>query len=500
MVFLALVSLGCGDAPISPPPPPPQPVVARVVISGDSSPVLITYVRQFTAEAQEASGAPITGRRITWTSSNTEVARVDSSGLVIAAGRGQTSIGARVDGVANSVQITVRDPLVSIEIDRRFPSVFPADTILLRATGIDSGGQQIPLPRPRWESALTSVAAIDQFGVATGVGVGRAVIRVGAGALAAESELAVVPKRVRPNREIAFIHDPGTAGAVQELWITDSALGHRISAPGRGVHSFAWSPDGRYLGIAYLIIAAAQPPLFELLEVDTGIRSSVAIAASTPGISPDGARVAFSLRVGAEDVVATMALDGSDLRWVDELPGHEVAPSWSPDGRRLAFLSNPGPGEFQVWWMTAAGIFPRRVSSGSFARVPVWSPDGKWLAYDDGARVWIAEPETGTVRSISPLGVLGFPRWSPDARALLYGTGNSVRIVRLDGTVVGEVPSARDTGISYPGVISPDGKKVAVYRADGVGGGYVIVTANLDGSDAVVVSPPYNCWAPAWRP
>jgi uncharacterized protein YjdB len=86
-----------------------QPAVASVVVSPNTVVVRKNSTVQLTATAYDASGHVITGRTVTWTSSDTERATVSSTGLVTAkrAGPAPVTITATIDGHTGSSQVTI---------------------------------------------------------------------------------------------------------------------------------------------------------------------------------------------------------------------------------------------------------------------------------------------------------------------------------------------------------------------------------------------------------
>jgi dipeptidyl aminopeptidase/acylaminoacyl peptidase len=103
-------------------------------------------------------------------------------------------------------------------------------------------------------------------------------------------------------------------------------------------------------------------------------------------------------------------------------------PTWSPDGKSIAFISNMS-GRNNLWLVPAEGGWPVQLTvSDQRQTAPAWSPDGKWIAYQsdyDGDEQWdifLVSPKTGKVvnltqtREIAELG----PTWSPDGRYLAY--------------------------------------------------------------------------------
>ena len=103
-------------------------------------------------------------------------------------------------------------------------------------------------------------------------------------------------------------------------------------------------------------------------------------------------------------------------------------PTWSPDGKSVAFISNMS-GRNNIWVVPAEGGFPTQLTvSDQRQSSAMWSPDGKWIAYQsdyDGDEQWdifLVSPKTGKVvnltqtRQIAELN----PTWSPDGRYLAY--------------------------------------------------------------------------------
>jgi Tol biopolymer transport system component len=77
--------------------------------------------------------------------------------------------------------------------------------------------------------------------------------------------------------------------------------------------------------------------------------------------------------------------DGTDLRRLTSLSGFDGDAIWSPDGSRLAFVSDRG-GAFDLYTMTPDGRDQRRLThhdrSRGFAAYPSWSPDGSEIVFD----------------------------------------------------------------------------------------------------------------------
>ena len=142
----------------------------------------------------------------------------------------------------------------------------------------------------------------------------------------------------------------------------------------------------------------------------------------TPSISPDGKRVVF-VRYTSGDSPHRLGMwiaraDGSHLRRIVK-GGAE--PSWSPDGKAIAYLAKPPQ------WGTLRLVPPRGgkgrtlVARGVWALFG-WSPDGTKIAFTFGKRLAVVDVATGKVRGLMRLRFNWSADWSPDSKALLVGT------------------------------------------------------------------------------
>ena len=112
--------------------------------------------------------------------------------------------------------------------------------------------------------------------------------------------------------------------------------------------------------------------------------------ASAPVWSPDGRMIAFtSKRAGNFDVYVVNA-DGSGQRNLTRSPGYEGGPAWSPDGRKIAFAKGSRScraggaciGNTEVFVMNADGSNERRLTRNpGHDGAPAWSPDGRKIAF-----------------------------------------------------------------------------------------------------------------------
>ena len=146
-----------------------------------------------------------------------------------------------------------------------------------------------------------------------------------------------------------------------------------------------------------------------------------------PAWSPDGAKIAFvSNRNGGFIQIHVMDAEGKNpIRLTDGL--WETYPDWSPDGGKIAFTVNP---DFQERWVPQIAVMDadgnNRVTHEDHASEPSWSPDGQQIIFTSWRDNWnydiyvIGADRQGLRRVTHDLMFKGGPSWSPDGRRIAY--------------------------------------------------------------------------------
>ncbi len=119
---------------------------------------------------------------------------------------------------------------------------------------------------------------------------------------------------------------------------------------------------------------------------------------------------------------------------VSTFPGSHHQPSFSPDGRSIAFLMEDAAGNPQVWTRDLGGGEPvQRTHDPRGAHRPRWSPKGDQIVYDvPGQGIWSVPPGGGTVRQLVEDGFN--PNVSPDGEQLVYEVAAYLWTARADGS------------------------------------------------------------------
>jgi eukaryotic-like serine/threonine-protein kinase len=121
--------------------------------------------------------------------------------------------------------------------------------------------------------------------------------------------------------------------------------------------------------------------------------------------------------------------DGSDRRQLTFAPLIAALPSWSPDGKQIAFMGQEPDKKWRIYMVAAEpGSFPEAIThdNGSDAD-PTWSPDGKSIAYSGLDAQWDPTPHTVDLLNLATHETTAVPgssdvvgtRWSPDGSYLV---------------------------------------------------------------------------------
>jgi WD40 repeat protein len=211
---------------------------------------------------------------------------------------------------------------------------------------------------------------------------------------------------------------PGGGTIKQFRWKTGTTGVATVSGP-------VWAPDERAVAV---MADHREEPRIVVVDLRTGVRS-VSRARSRrdwqPAWSPDGRRIAFisCASDGSNCHLAVMARNASRRRVVRTIDRRVplVRPVWSPDGRAIALAQPYGPPEFPPPSRTRKqryGIYLMRPDGSAFRRIALtkptgeysiplaWSPDSRRLVFADVGGISIADIGSRRQRRLTSLGGL----------------------------------------------------------------------------------------------
>lgn len=211
----------------------------------------------------------------------------------------------------------------------------------------------------------------------------------------------------------------------------DGAVMAPVSTEGTTALSPGWEPGGRRL--VYTEFQAGRGRLY-LLDLGTGERRLVPPTSQflnyTAAFSPDGSTLAFSRSSdeGTDIYTYNLASDCCLQRLTVGRFSDNLSPTFSPDGRRIAFVSTR-PGLPQIYVMAADGtgqelFAPFDYGATGSSNAPEWSPDGLSVAFHrdvvGSPQVFVMDVASRRVRQLTSAGRNEDPTWAPDGRHLAF--------------------------------------------------------------------------------
>ena len=260
-----------------------------------------------------------------------------------------------------------------------------------------------------------------------------------------------------------------------------------------GYYNPAFSPDGKRLALQ--IFDGKRPDIWVYeWERDTLTRLTFAGEANAyPRWTPDGQRITYSSQEkgGSYNLWWIRADGAGDAHRLTQSKQPQYARSWRPDGKVLAFTqTNPGTGNdiltLPIEGDEKSGWKPGEpkpfVNSAFNEAEPTFSPDGRWLAYTSNEsgnfEVYVRPfPGLGGKWQVSTGGG-GYAKWSRNGKELFYRTlDGKIMVVtytasgdsfRADKPQLWSPGQFTDLGLgNYNFDLHPDGKRFAVLKAPG---------------------------------
>jgi len=187
----------------------------------------------------------------------------------------------------------------------------------------------------------------------------------------------------------------------------------------------SWTIDGR---VAYTTIGARTTHLY----VEKQTLSTYPMMNIGADFHPDGQRVALSLsKDGDTEIYVLNVKTGSIEQRLTNRRSTDTSPSWSPDGKRLVFVSDRISGMPQIHIMNQDGSGMTKIpQTGGYNTSPDWSPLGEEIAYCsmvDGGRfdIFISNLRTRSVRRLTRSRSNRAPSFSPDGRYVAFSSNRT---------------------------------------------------------------------------
>lgn len=308
-------------------------------------------------------------------------------------------------------------------------------------------------------------------------------------------------------RSIAYVADVASGSSVVVTGV--DGTGARSVYDGAGTaRTLAWSPDGAHLAVLTIQGLAIVPM--------AGGDARVVAGGGEVTWSPDGSRVAFvawsprAFSVWSPRAISVLAVAGGAPvpLTVPPYPYEDFAPSWSPDGRELAFVrgmsAKHGFHAHELRVVSAEGGDSRAVATVRQAvSQPIWIGPSSlllsqyWLHYPYRRGVFTVDPDGSERRPLARNG--SEPAFSPDGSSIAFVQRlegqEGLFVTGADGVVRRLTSSADDRSPSW----SPDGSRIVfVRRPPGEDGALFAVRS--DGTRLTRMRAPAGVLSPAWSP
>ncbi|MFP3944041.1 MAG: winged helix-turn-helix domain-containing protein [Alphaproteobacteria bacterium] len=207
----------------------------------------------------------------------------------------------------------------------------------------------------------------------------------------------------------------------------------RLTKDGLKVHGIAWGAEGKNL-----YFSSNRGGVFGLWQISRAGGAPLPVTAGdvhadSVAVSRDGRRLLYESVSGSSRLLALPLTGAGEARALSRTSGWDWHPALSPDGTRLAFVSDRS-GTPELWVADTDGGNARKLTSfgGPYTNSPAWSPDGKTLLaavpVNGNFDIYAVDAGSGDVRRLTEHpGADRAPAWSQDGKQVFFGSRRTGR-------------------------------------------------------------------------
>lgn len=364
-----------GTATITVTPPP----VASVMLTPATASIVVGGTTTLIATLKDAQGRPLTGRTLTWSSSDPAVAAVSAAGVVtgVAVG-GPITITATSEGKQGTATVTVTPiPVAQVAVTPPTGNLFVGATVALTATPKDAQGGTLSGRTITWASGNPALATVSASGVVTGVAPGGPVTITAT--CEGISGTATVTVSLVPVATVTVSPGTGTVPKGTTLQLTATlkdAQGQSLTG-----RSISWSSSANgtaTVSATGLVTGVAMGGPVTITATSEGISGTAMITVDRPLFGPGWhQRRPLNIVAGSEAVPsgysvgvtfdhAALVAAGKSLANGDDVRiAHWTGTQWEDLDRVLDTGSNWGTTGTMIWFKLQVGL-PAQGSDGNY--------------------------------------------------------------------------------------------------------------------------------------